>query len=91
MKLANTFKHALGGTLIGFISGLVFIRLPNLALFWAIAVAMILYAWEAAQYYRSQESGKTFNWTDSIVDWLAGYASFSQIFWLIQYCGGYFA
>jgi hypothetical protein len=82
MKLANTFKHALGGTLIGFISGLVF---------WAIAVAMILYAWEAAQYYRSQESGKTFNWTDSIVDWLAGYASFSQIFWLIQYCGGYFA
>lgn len=93
MKLSNTWKHILMALIIAFISGLVFIRLPNLALFWAVAVGMIFLGWEQAQYQRAKKQGwswRTYNWADAIVDFFAGYGTFSLVFWLIQWAGGYF-
>ena len=53
-KLTNTWKHAIGGALLGYIAIPVSFY-PQLAVFVAIGVLMCLVAWENAQYQRAKK------------------------------------
>lgn len=62
MKLTNTWKHAIGGALLGYIAIPVSFY-PQLAVFVAIGVLMCLVAWENAQYQRAKKA-----WQKACID-----------------------
>jgi len=74
MKLTNTWKHLLVGTIAGLLWFLVCLipGMRQLEIFGLISFFFITIAWEQAQRLRA----KRWNWLDSLVDILAGNAGF---------------
>ena len=78
MKLTNTGKHLLIGTIAGILWFLICLipGMRQLEIFGLISFFFITIAWEHAQRLRA----KKWNWLDSFVDILAGNAGFLVIY-----------
>jgi len=74
MRLTNTWKHLLIGTIAGILWFLICLipGMRQLEIFGLISFFFITIAWEHAQRLRA----KKWNWLDSFVDILAGNAGF---------------
>ena len=74
MKLTNTWKHLLVGTIAGLLWFLICLipGMRQLEIFGLISFFFITIAWEQAQRLRA----KKWNWLDSVADVIAGNAGF---------------